>query len=332
MDQNYILRVKQPVETVITLVRERCGDDSILSLTGNLTQMDWRWLEPDTYTVVEYSEYTRGVTIKLTSHNCEALAKSVLPRVGPLRNVHEVIIAKGGEIIFAAYDNFYPQLTIVGPGVKESLLQRLVSLGLLHCYYSMPKIDDGIIESTRLYELCHQICAALPQVENVGRRTRGYMLGARKVAGQSRVVGLGLHGLSIERVPRIISYFEHLSTLSLTGNRLDKLGKFVTRCERLERLYASHNLIAFLPAGLRKLRKLKELDLSNNQLTNLPCEFGDLTSVEILNLSTNRLSDLPVNFSNLASLQYLDIRDNPLTDFTKKVLRLMARRGCQIII
>jgi hypothetical protein len=332
VSQNYILRVKQPVGTVVALVRELCGDDTVLSLTGNLTQMDWRWLEPDTYTVVEYSEYTHGVTIKLTSHNCEVLAKSVLPREGLLRNVHEVIIARGDEIIFAAYDNFYPQLTIAGTGVKETLLQQLVSLGLLHCYYLTPKIDDSVVDRNRLYELCHQVCAALPQADDVGRTTRGYMLGARKVAGQSCVVGLGLHGLGIAHVPQVISDFEHLTVLSLVGNRLDKLGKSVTKCEHLERLYASHNLIAFLPAGLRKLRKLKELDLSNNQLTNLPYEFGDLTSVEILNLSANRLSDLPVNFSNLASLRYLDIRDNPLTENTKKTLSLSAGRRCWIII
>jgi hypothetical protein len=332
VDQNYILRVKQPVGTVVALVRMLCGDDTTLSLTGSLTQLDWRWLEPDTYTVVEYSEYTHGVTIKLTSHNCEALAERVLPRVGLAHNVHEVTIKKGENLSFAAYDNFYPQLVSTGFGVDGSTLRRLVSDNLLQCYYPAPRIEESIREWRGLWALCFDVCAELKQVEQIEQTTRGYVVSKGRGSGGTRVVGLGLHGVAIKQVPQTIANFEHLITLSLTGNGLRKLGKYISRCERLERLYASYNSLTSVPAGLKKLKKLKTLDLSNNQISSLPEEFGSLTTVEVLNLSVNMLEQLPANFSNLASLKFLDIRDNPLTDSSKKVLGLMTRRGCRIVI
>jgi len=53
------------------------------------------------------------------------------------RVVHDVVhvqIAKHGQLVFGAYDNFHPDCIFAGPGIAETLLQELVTRGILKSF------------------------------------------------------------------------------------------------------------------------------------------------------------------------------------------------------
>lgn len=106
----------------------------------------------------------------------------------------------------------------------------------------------------------------------------------------TRVIGLSLARLELDRISSFISDLSALLYLDLSDN----------------------NLTGIVPSELDTLALLKWLDISNNGYTTIPNELGALSDLEVLDLSKNNFSgSFPDEvISQLTNLEYLMMNQN----------------------
>ena len=117
---------------------------------------------------------------------------------------------------------------------------------------------------------------------------------------QEKVTRVRLESLSLRKVPpKMFTYREHLTNVSLSNNRLQTCPPEIWACVSLKTLDLSHNLLKDIPNetegslvtlkeyGLMELvaencTELESLDLSHNQIESVPDELGNCESLQRL--------------------------------------------------
>ena len=135
----------------------------------------------------------------------------------------------------------------------------------------------------------------------------------------SQLQALNLDRSRIKELPRELSQFQLLKTLSLAHNMLTSLKPF-RELKSLEILsLEGNNLRSSTLSHLAKLTALKSLNLISNQLESVPeCIFG-LTNLKQLLLSQNSISNVPSSIIKLSSLQLLDVSHNNLSSLPPNI-------------
>jgi hypothetical protein len=111
-------------------------DDAILSLVGNLSQIDFQSIPGAN--VEAGLHLTTSVSIALRPDTKTIIQQRLLPRVGLRKRVWQVQITKGNIIVFAADDGFAADCVWVIATISEHFLQSLI---LSKCIWTFQKID-----------------------------------------------------------------------------------------------------------------------------------------------------------------------------------------------
>jgi hypothetical protein len=131
----YILYVRKPVELVSAMIEALGGDDAVLHLYGDLSQVDFHLLGEDVQRGNNHAK------VPLNEKNQAILLTQLLPRLGIVRRVYEIQIVTNSELQFWAYDNFLPDCVGTGPAISEDVLEMLVASGVLRSYH-LNRLED----------------------------------------------------------------------------------------------------------------------------------------------------------------------------------------------
>jgi len=121
------LRVRNPVE-VMRLVAAFYADTPDVEVTfeGDLSAIDWLRVPSNAL-----RDDKKFVAVPLKQHTLAMLTGSVFPRVGLRSRVWHVIVRRGGERLFASYDNLGPGMVVVESLDRERLCAQLRAAGLI---------------------------------------------------------------------------------------------------------------------------------------------------------------------------------------------------------
>lgn len=124
---------------------------------------------------------------------------------------------------------------------------------------------------------------------------------------------------AIDALPREISYFGSLNTLSVQGGTRNDKPHFIKalpsrlRSLNLTELSLTHHGLRSIPTEIQEMPNLQKLELWNNKITSIPDDFfRSLTALERLNLGRNRFQSIPSEIEELTSLTILELQENAI--------------------
>lgn len=149
------------------------------------------------------------------------------------------------------------------------------------------------------------------------------------VLGEEGAGLLDLSGLTLGDLPRLPTYFAHVSELDLSRIKLTAQGSngFLQAFTHIETLTLRYNELRALPDALGEFRALRRLDVGSNALQSSPRfqqHLANWQALHWLNLSENVLNDVDV--SGLSRLETLYLQRNMLDEWPGGVLELQRLR------
>jgi len=129
------VELKRQIRALEVLIDSFEGS-SLIRFQGDLCAIDWATVANST--VHRTSDGVQEAVLPLVGGCLHALKSSVLPRIGLNSRVHHVIIERGGQRVFAAYDSFHPECTLIDAPEADEIVVRLQEAG---CVASIPKAD-----------------------------------------------------------------------------------------------------------------------------------------------------------------------------------------------
>lgn len=179
------------------------------------------------------------------------------------------------------------------------------------------KLPDEEVECLKVLEQI--IGRKLPQVTTVEYSVVGFRV------ENAHIVGLGLYGCKIQKIPKQLFSLNSLQMLNLWDNQLTNLSSAIGELYSLTYLNLETNQLTMLPDELFSLPSLQKLFLGDNQLTSLPASIGRLKKTLIyLNLNRNCLTELPNELFSLTSLKTLGLSYNLLTELPDAIGQLIS--------
>ncbi|USW93608.1 leucine-rich repeat domain-containing protein [Pseudomonas proteolytica] len=131
--------------------------------------------------------------------------------------------------------------------------------------------------------------------------------------------------LSLGDLPRLPTYFAHVTELNLSRTRLTAQGsnEFLRAFTHVRTLTLSHNGLSAIPDALAEFRALRRLDMASNELQTA-AQLSAQRELEWLDLSGNLLTE--VELGGLARLDTLYLQHNLLDDWPMAVLEMPRLR------
>ena len=117
--------VKRPVQVMQTMLDVFC-DGSTLSLEGDLSNCDLReiWILSHTYK-------PERIVLPIEAETLDRLKRQLIPNAGLRHRVWHVLIEKGGDLVFASYDNFHPDCVWVSDSFPQEVIRSLADQRLI---------------------------------------------------------------------------------------------------------------------------------------------------------------------------------------------------------
>lgn len=109
---------------------------------------------------------------------------------------------------------------------------------------------------------------------------------------------------------RKIKCYKRIRHINLDSCDLYILPKTISNFQFLESLSLNNNFLEFLTSDVCDLPFLKVLSVRNNLLKSLP---DILSNLEVLDLTNNQLTQLPISIRKISSLKYLYLSNNPVS-------------------
>ena len=128
------------------------------------------------------------------------------------------------------------------------------------------------------------------------------------------VVGLSMHGCSLEGIPEFLQRFSSLRFLDLSKNNISFIPSYLLNLSKLRILSLSQNKIEIPSKVIFTLKHLRELYIDNNRLKELPPMDLKLPSLKILDIGKNSIRTLANLNIHINNIKELNISHNPLVD------------------
>ena len=142
MKRIYSLRTKHRPELLFAIMHALAGEDAWISFEGRLSHTDLVKIEGISFEETEVLR--RGTLWPLLDFLVLPLKPALLPTIEKAvvskiafshgAGIVHVQIESGGEIAFAAYDEFHEECVTAFPAVPETLLAELVEKRVLYSY------------------------------------------------------------------------------------------------------------------------------------------------------------------------------------------------------
>ena len=132
----YRLDVKRPVDLLRALFDQFSGDQTLISLDGDLSYVDSRGFEVISQKPIDVLSPNAispkgNVVLVLNSATKESFEKHILSRAGIHSRIYHILITISGEIVFASYDNFSEGCAWVTANVSEEWLNGLLEAKII---------------------------------------------------------------------------------------------------------------------------------------------------------------------------------------------------------
>jgi hypothetical protein len=121
---------------LMAMMRE-LADNARIMLEGDLSACDFAAIPGRVEGVVEpfRREYEgEAVVLPISEQTITTIKAQLLPYGRIVRDVGAIQIEQNGELQFVAADQFHRECVSVGHAVRESVLQELVTVGILRAY------------------------------------------------------------------------------------------------------------------------------------------------------------------------------------------------------
>jgi hypothetical protein len=130
----YWLNARDKRGLLVALMNELYGNAEI-ELSGKLSSFDFSNIpKANVDSFLEETEEDSIIILKLEKETIEAILNQILPKERFIKEIMFISIQKEGNVEFLAGDNFHNECISVGPAVSKTLLDRLVSQGILRKY------------------------------------------------------------------------------------------------------------------------------------------------------------------------------------------------------
>ncbi len=137
---------------------------------------------------------------------------------------------------------------------------------------------------------------------------------------------INLDTCGLMSIPKIITNFPNLTSLSLDNNYITSLPDSIENLRKLRKLYLIYNRIEYVSPNIGCLSNLERIYLSYNQIKTLPLSLRYLRNLRQLYLDNNNLKVLPDIFNNL-KLSYFNLRNNPIMNISSSLKEFPNLKG-----
>jgi hypothetical protein len=145
MDTQYSLEVRDKPGLLIAVMRLLAGDDACISFEGDLSECNFDGVPgtstEETPALKRATLYPRQdfIVLGLTNDSVRTVLARVVAAGGIVNRIVHIQVEKEGALQFAAYDNFHPECIAVGPAVPKTVLDDLLSKGVLRAIHPVER-------------------------------------------------------------------------------------------------------------------------------------------------------------------------------------------------
>jgi len=145
MNRAYMVDVRDKPGFLVAMMKYFAGNDARISFEGDLTNCDFAHIpaqltEPDgalgRNTTAPKQDY---VIMPLTPETILPILNQILPRGKCVHDIMHIEIEKAGELAVSACDNLHRECTAVSPSVPTTILDDLITHGVIRKYQEWKK-------------------------------------------------------------------------------------------------------------------------------------------------------------------------------------------------